>query len=53
MFSNMVKNKLLYLAFMNEKFYDFPFYKWEKEKANEPFLRQPFGELLLFQKNFV
>lgn len=29
---------------MNEKFYDFPFYKWEKEKANEPFLRQPFGD---------
>ena len=29
---------------MNDKFYDFPFYKWEKEKANDPFLRQPFGD---------
>ncbi len=29
---------------MNEKFYDFPFYKWEKEKANDPFLRQPIGD---------
>ena len=29
---------------MSDKFYDFPFYKWEKEKANDPFLRQPFGD---------
>ncbi len=29
---------------MDSKYYDFPFYKWEKEKANDPFLRQPFGE---------
>ena len=29
---------------MDNKYYDFPFYKWEKEKANDPFLRQPFGD---------
>ena len=29
---------------MENKHYDFPFYKWEKEKANDPFLRQPFGD---------
>ena len=29
---------------MNDKHYDFPFYKWEKEKVNDPFLRQPFGD---------
>ena len=29
---------------MENNYYDFPFYKWEKEKANDPFLRQPFGE---------
>ena len=29
---------------MDKQHYDFPFYKWEKEKANDPFLRQPFGD---------
>ena len=29
---------------MENNYYDFPFYKWEKEKAKDPFLRQPFGE---------
>ena len=29
---------------VKDKFYDFPFYKWEKEKMNDPFLRQPFGD---------
>ena len=29
---------------MDNQHYDFPFYKWEKEKANDPFLRQPFGD---------
>ena len=29
---------------MENKHYDFPFYKWEKEKANDTFLRQPFGD---------
>ncbi|MEM6766815.1 MAG: AMP-binding protein [Bacteroidota bacterium] len=24
--------------------FDFDFYRWEKERANEPFLRQPFGD---------
>ncbi|MDC3077508.1 AMP-binding protein [Flavobacteriales bacterium] len=29
---------------MDKQHYDFPFYRWEKEKANDPFLRQPFGD---------
>jgi hypothetical protein len=24
--------------------FDFRFYKWEKELADKPFLRQPFGD---------
>ena len=36
--------KITIFSYMSNKFYDFPFYKWEKEKANDPFLRQPFGD---------
>ena len=30
---------------MNNELFDFPFYKWEKELAEKPFLKQPFGNL--------
>ena len=30
---------------MNTELFDFPFYKWEKELSNKPFLKQPFGNL--------
>ena len=30
---------------MNNELFDFPFYKWEKELADKPFLKQPFGNL--------
>ena len=30
---------------MDKQLYDFPFYKWEIEKANDPFLRQPYGDI--------
>tara|TARA_B100000989_G_scaffold146383_1_gene109134 strand:+ start:16 stop:1689 length:1674 start_codon:yes stop_codon:yes gene_type:complete len=30
---------------MNDKSFDFPFYRWEKELADKPFLRQPFGNV--------
>ena len=30
---------------MNNELFDFPFYKWEKELAEQPFLKQPFGNL--------
>ena len=29
---------------MLNEYFDFPFYKWEKELSNKPFLRQPFGD---------
>lgn len=30
---------------MIDESFDFPFYRWEKELADKPFLRQPFGKL--------
>ena len=30
---------------MNDELFDFPFYKWEKDLADKPFLKQPFGTL--------
>ena len=30
---------------MIEELFDFPFYKWEEELKNKPFLKQPFGDL--------
>lgn len=30
---------------MDKQLYDFPFYKWEIEKANDPFLRQPYVDI--------
>lgn len=30
---------------MNNELFDFPFYRWEKELSDKPFLKQPFGNL--------
>ena len=30
---------------MIDELFDFPFYKWEEELKNKPFLKQPFGDL--------
>ncbi|MFL2637097.1 MAG: AMP-binding protein [Flavobacteriaceae bacterium] len=30
---------------MNNELFDFPFYRWEKELSDKPFLKQPFGDL--------
>ncbi len=30
---------------MIDESFDFPFYRWEKELADKPFLRQPFGKI--------
>ena len=35
---------------MDNKYYDFPFYKWEKEKANDPFLD---SHLVIIGKNIL
>ena len=30
---------------MSNELFDFPFYRWEKELSDKPFLKQPFGDL--------